>query len=147
MGRNRTAVQRNQLPRKGQPDAQSALACVVRLQLDEQIEHELELVRLDPDAGIAHCQNKLVAQRAHFPGRGDRHFTAAARELRRIVEKVREHLHEPCRIDKEDAGIRRELHDQSGCGLFQHSATTFDGGPYELPAGVQDCTVNCLTFF
>ena len=85
-------------------DAQSRLRGA-RLSLREEIEDTRQQLRRNPDSGIDHRNRHLrdgIARRRRDRC-GDAHRTAVVREFRRVVQQVRQDLHEPCRIDIDDA--------------------------------------------
>ena len=85
-------VHLHQPPRQRQPDAQPAgRAFENRLRLLEHVEHPREDVGRDSDPRIADAHDRLTGLLVG----GEPDVPATRRELHRVVENVREDLHQP----------------------------------------------------
>ena len=102
-------MQLDQLLHQRQADAQArAAGARLVVALHEEIEHRIELARLDADAVIAHAQHGVLALAC------ERHHDATSlrRVARGVVQDVGHNLHEPylVALDLEvAAGLHYEL--------------------------------------
>ncbi len=109
------AVQVHESPRQREADAEPRLAPLARrVRLHEQLEHSRQHLFGNTDARIGHFENQLRMPRLGRPldPAADRNAPATRREFRGVLEHVRYHLREACRIHVEHSERLREIHDE-----------------------------------
>jgi hypothetical protein len=101
-----------------QAEAAAAVAARARrVDLREGVEHRVELVLGDADAGVAHLEAKLHRVVALAEDGDVEDDAAALGELDRVVEQVDEHLAQAHRIALDESGRRHEIVQSSVTGL------------------------------
>src|SRR5262245_13067203 len=123
-GFDSSAVQFDEAPDEGQPDAEAAAnAFEGAVDLDEHVKDVRELVGRKTDSIVAYADDRLLS--ALFGGEAD--STGGRRVLRGVVEQVREDLGHSAEIGVNLDRFGRKLDRQLVLLRLDERATGFDG--------------------
>ena len=101
---DRPAVKLDQTLGQRQADAEAVAGSLAGPGLHERLKDPRELRGRDPAARVTHADDRLVADRVQR----EPDLPARRRELRRVVEQVGDHLHQPDAIPLDRAPARTE---------------------------------------